>query len=439
METFLMLLAAGGCLFLAWRLRETSRIIRQLIEAARESKPLLLEERGMVARAYHLETLVRTFNDMTAEKLRISGTGREYHGQIQALLGNLREAVVMVDSSNTILSANPAFNELVKRSGDLSGRRLDALLQGAGFLEFLQETRRSGNGGRQEIQVQIEQNAFWLEISAAPLQESGGENGPYTLFVFHNITRQKKLEKMRTEFVANVSHELRTPVTIIKGFAETLLEDQAILSAEERTRFLEKIRNNSERLHSLLQDLLLLSRLESTEMVLQREKLQLGTLITEVVENWRSTQGGPEQSVAITAAPGDDWVLVDPLRISQVVTNLMENIVRHARGFQNIYIRIQPETDWVHLVIADDGCGIPEKDLPHIFQRFYRVEKGRSRESGGTGLGLSIVKHIIVQHGGSITARSGRGEGTAIEMTLPRADIPGLKVQVAGSNRAVKD
>jgi signal transduction histidine kinase len=208
-------------------------------------------------------------------------------------------------------------------------------------------------------------------------------------------------------------------VTVIKGFAETLIEDEAILTPEEKTRFLKKIRSNSERLHNLLQDLLLLTRLESTEMVLQLEDFSTGEFLQELTESWESVLEEGGQKLILDLCPGNDCVRADPLRLSQVMTNLLENAVRHARGFTEIRISTRLQDGGVVISVADDGVGIPEKDLPHVFQRFYRVEKGRSRESGGTGLGLSIVKHIVVQHGGEIRARSGKGRGTTIEVFLP--------------------
>ena len=397
-------------------------MLGQLVDAAERPEALLLERDSALIRGYRLDRLVRAINRLVADNAKMSGTGREYHEQIQAVLGNLREAVVTLDGENVILSANPAFTDLVALERDPRGERIDAHIRGSAFLEFLQELRAGGGGHRKEMEVQIGNATCWLEVSAAPLRDKvRGPAGNDTLFVFHNITRQKKLEKMRTEFVANVSHELRTPVTVIKGFAQTLIEDEADLPAEEKRRFLEKIRNNSERLHSLLQDLLLLSRLESTEMVLQLERLRLSPFIRELAEAFRPNLDPSSQTLVLELAEGDDHVLVDPLRLSQVVNNLLDNILRHARGFSEIRVRTEVRPQGVAVAVADNGAGIPEKDLPHVFQRFYRVEKGRARESGGTGLGLSIVKHIVVQHGGQITAKSGQGRGTEIEIVFNRA------------------
>lgn len=405
--------------YLWLRLRATSRLAGELVDATRSGKPVLLDTSGIFLRGSRIEELAGEVNRLLKENASISTSGQETLVRIQTMLGNLREAVLMVDSENLIRMANPAFTDLVPVNGDPLGQRLDLYIQGEAFHEFLRDVRRGGVGRHKELPVRVDQEDRWLEVSAAPLEEGRMEPKDYTLFVFHDITRQKRLEKMRTEFVANVSHELRTPVTIIKGFAETLIEDEAILTPEERSRFLKKIRSNSERLHSLLQDLLLLTRLESTEMVLQLEDISAGGFLKELAESWESVLEEGGQRLVLDLCEGNDRIRADPLRLSQVMTNLLENAVRHARGMTEIQLSTRLKEGGVVISVTDNGAGIPEKDLPHVFQRFYRVEKGRSRESGGTGLGLSIVKHIVVQHGGEIRARSEKGKGTTIEVFLP--------------------
>lgn len=395
------------------------RLLGEIAAAGEAGQPYLIERRWDFG---VLERLVAAMNRLVQENTHISETGQGYLDQIRTTLGNLREAVVMVDAEQTIRMANPAFRELLGLKVDTTGQRLDKLLQGSGIHEFISLLREGGGARRQELEVTIQQKRRWLEVSAAPLPESPRAEGIFTLYVFHDITRQKGLEKMRTEFVANASHELRTPVTIIKGFADTLVEDDGTLEGEERLRFLNKIRHHADRLHVLLQDLLLLSRLESAESLLQREPLSLSALVEETAEAWKVCLN-KEQRLRYAFSATDDTVMADALRISQVVMNLLENVTRHARGFTEIELATEEREDSVWLRVSDNGCGIPEKDLPHIFQRFYRVDKGRSRESGGTGLGLSIVKHIVQEHGGEISATSERGKGTTVLIRLPRAEL----------------
>ncbi len=416
--SLLLTIAICLCAFLAWKLSRVKNVVNNLIQSIQHSSPSVLEEPSILTRNTGLDQLARGINNLLNERDNMSGAGQAYHSQIQALLGNLQEAVVMVDHDNTIISVNPALRELTGIEEDPTGKRLDMLVHGTAFLEFIQRVRKTGEGQLTEIKVLIGNASRWLEVSAAPLDSKPGQGSQYSLFIFHDITRQKQLEKMRSEFVANVSHELRTPVTIIKGFAETLKEDDDVLEPAEKKRFLEKIERNTERLDHLLRDLLLLARLESTESVLQLESVSLEDFLNDFVEHWTANSDmgdlkailDIEKPVAITA---------DFLRLGQVLTNLLENVRRHAKGATQVRISTRISGEFLVLAIEDNGAGIPEKDLPHIFQRFFRVDKGRSRESGGTGLGLAIVKHIVAQHGGEIRARSQEGEGTCVEVLLP--------------------
>lgn len=406
------------CAFLFWKLRRVKRVVKNLIQSIESTSPTVFEEPSILTRNTGLDQLTKVINDLISERETMSGAGQAYHSQIQALLGNLREAVVMVDRDNTIISVNSALRELAGIENDPKGKRLDMLIHGTEFLEFIQQVQRTGLGQLTEIKALIGSTSRWLEISASPMDSKTGQGSQYTLFIFQDVTRQKQLEKMRSEFVANVSHELRTPVTIIKGFAETLKEDDHVLEPEEKKRFLEKIERNTERLDHLLRDLLLLARLESTDSILQLESVSLEEFLRDFVEHWKATpnMGNLETILDIEGAV---TITVDPLRMSQVLTNLLENVRKHAKGATQVRISTRISDETLILGIEDNGIGIPEKDLPHIFQRFFRVEKGRSRESGGTGLGLAIVKHIVAQHGGEIRARSQKGEGTCIEVLLP--------------------
>ncbi len=410
-------IAAILCVYLGWKLWQSRHYIRELARSAKASEPFIVPEKSLFGRDASLDELAGQVNAMLAEQVTMTGAGQAYNAQIQALLGNLREAVVMVDEDNLIHSVNPVVMELIESGENPVGKKLDTLIQGAQFLEYLRDLRIHGPGRPKEIEARINQSSRWLEVSAAPLNGEGLNETQYTLFILHDITRQKKLEKMRTEFVANVSHELRTPITIIKGFAETLLEDEAVLDPGEKKRFLDKICKNSERLHRLVEDLMLLTRLESTELVLHLETISLQAFLTEFMENHRESRHAIP--ILRLESGGDVDITADPLRLNQVLNNLVENAYRHARGASQILLKTIVSEDVVVLTVSDDGAGIPEGDLPHIFQRFYRVEKGRSRESGGTGLGLSIVKHIVAQHGGQVRAESTEGKGTCITITLP--------------------
>jgi signal transduction histidine kinase len=228
-------------------------------------------------------------------------------------------------------------------------------------------------------------------------------------------------DNSRRDFVANVSHELRTPVAIVKGFAETLDDSYDELSGKKRREFIGKIRKNSDRLCSLVGDLLYLAELESPSHALRPEPSSLSVVVRTVVDRLGERLDLNTQRIRLELAEERKPMSFDPLKVECVVENLLSNALRYARDSSVITIRTIFDEDpkVIRCEVQDDGCGIPEKDVPHLFERFYRVDKGRSRESGGTGLGLSIVKHIVELHGGTVSVRSKLGEGTTFSFSLP--------------------
>jgi two-component system phosphate regulon sensor histidine kinase PhoR len=274
---------------------------------------------------------------------------------------------------------------------------------------------------QQEVSVERQGEVLWFEVSCAEVRGVSAQDAKSTLLVLHDITRLKSLEVVRRDFVANVSHELRTPLTIIKGFAETLVEDHATLPVETRARFLDKIVNNAQRLHVLVEDLLELSRLESQSEQIQPAVQSLQQLLEEMLEPYRLRLNPEGQVLKLDFDERVGEFAFDRFRIQQVFDNLIENGFRYAPDFTllAVSVRYDDANDLIQCTVADDGPGIPAKDAPHIFERFYRVDKGRSRDSGGTGLGLSIIKHIVQQHGGSVSVESEAGQGAAFHFSLP--------------------
>ena len=227
--------------------------------------------------------------------------------------------------------------------------------------------------------------------------------------------------EVRKDFVANVSHELRTPVAIVKGFAETLDDSYDELSGKKRREFIGKIRKNSDRLCSLVEDLLHLAELESPSHTLRPEPSSLSVVVRTVADRLGEGLDLNTHRIRLELAEERKSMSFDPLKVECVVENLLSNALRYARDSSEIIIRtiFDEELKWVRCEVQDDGCGISEKDLPHLFERFYSVDKGRSRNHGGTGLGLSIVKHIVELHGGEVSVQSELDEGTTFSFSLP--------------------
>ena len=227
--------------------------------------------------------------------------------------------------------------------------------------------------------------------------------------------------EVRKDFMANVSHELRTPVAIIKGFAETLDDTYDELSGKKRREFIGKIRKNSDRLCSLVEDLLHLAELESPSHTLRPEPSSLSVVVRTVADRLGEGLDLNTQGIRLELAEERKSMSFDPLMVECVVENLLSNALRYARDSSEIIVRtfFDEELKWVRCEVQDDGCGISEKDLPHLFERFFRVNKGRSRNNGGTGLGLSIVKHIVELHGGEVSVQSELDQGTTFSFSLP--------------------
>lgn len=345
--------------------------------------------------------------------------------QLEGALEHLREAVLIVTRGNSIVVANESARRLLAAGKSIQGRRLEQILRSADFLDYVGELKSGHPLERREVEITRGRSTVWLEASGSPIRTLDSAEQGLTILVLHDITRLKELEKLRKDFVANVSHELKTPLTVIKGFSETLAEDYDSLPAESRKRFFQKILSNVERLNVLIEDLLTLSRLESGPGKIQRTAHHLPTLVREVIENFESRLIAGKQTFQIEIEPGVEFAHIDPVRVAQAFENLIDNAFRYATHFTRITVdlRFAENRNYIRCSVSDDGIGIPPKDLPHIFERFYRVDKGRSRERGGTGLGLSIVKHIVLLHTGEVHAESEPGKGATISFTLPVASV----------------
>jgi two-component system phosphate regulon sensor histidine kinase PhoR len=239
--------------------------------------------------------------------------------------------------------------------------------------------------------------------------------------VFHDISDLKKLEKIRTDFVANVSHELRTPVSVIKGYAEALIIDGQGIDREKIARFSKIIHNHAERLTSLISDLLTLSQLESGKLELNLQPVTIQGAVNRARNLLESKAADKEISINQHISHGSTQVLVDLGRLEQVLINLLDNAIKYTLLHGSVTISTEDIGSMIKVSVTDTGIGIPAKDLPRIFERFYRVDAARSREIGGTGLGLSIVKHIVQAHGGTVSVESIQGKGSTFSFTIRKA------------------
>ena len=332
-----------------------------------------------------------------------------------ALFDSMVEGLLLLGKDGRIQLANHAFSSLLGVTGDVQGRTIMEALRLHELSGLVEKVARGEQVLGYELRVSGMAERF-LEVSAAAISDGhGGSRG--TILVFHDVTRLKQLERTRQEFVANVSHELRTPLSLIKGYVETLL-DGAKDNREVAKKFLQTIQRNSERLQLLIEDLLTISELESGRIKMNLQSVSLRTLVDRVFEDLK-TRATTRRIVLANEIP-ELQVRCDADRLQQVLGNLVDNAIKYGRTEGRVAVRGQKiNGGGVEVRVQDDGPGIPAESLERVFERFYRVDKARSREQGGTGLGLSIVKHIVQSHGGRVWAKSEVGKGATFYFTLP--------------------
>jgi two-component system phosphate regulon sensor histidine kinase PhoR len=342
-------------------------------------------------------------------------TAQQTQTQQEALFNSMVEGLLLLDQGGRITLANHAFSRLFGITTEVRGKTIMEtvrLHELAELVEFLGAQKRVLG---YEIKT-ADPTERWLQINGAAIFNPDNERHG-TILVFHDLTRLKQLESARKDFVANVSHELRTPLSLIKGYVETLL-DGAKDNPEVAAKFLRTIDRNSERLKLLIEDLLTISELESGRMKMNLQAVSLRPVIDKVFADLKARADGRRMILVDEAS--DLKVHADGNRLEQVLGNLVDNAIKYGREQGTVRVGARSvEQEQVEIVVQDDGPGIPAEALERVFERFYRIDKARSREQGGTGLGLSIVKHIVQSHGGRAWAKSELGNGAAFYFTLP--------------------
>lgn len=401
------------------RLRLHREALRRLGQSLARRQTFLGEEEPGVL-GLEFQQLRGIANDLVTGYNRLSQFSNSQLAQIDTTLGSLKEAVMVLDEQNRIVLANGALHAIFPRSRGVPQQRLELVMESRQFLDYVNAVRAGDAPPQQEVEFTDDGASLWVEATGALIPAIDQAAGTWALFVLHDVTRQKKLEGLRREFVANVSHELRTPLSVIKGYVETLVDGHRAMPLEDREQFLLTIQRHTERLNSILEDLLTLSRLESSNPGLKLEPTNLAALITSVVDDVRRRPAAAGHELVLQLDPGVGELALDTLKISQVLENLIDNALKYTPRGATVEVHARPVDSGVEVCVRDNGPGIPAEDITRIFERFYRVDKGRSREKGGTGLGLSIVKHIVQLHGGRVWAESEPGKGAAFFLRIPR-------------------
>lgn len=370
-----------------------------------------------------LGMLAHSLDGMAARLGGLVGRANLESAQREAILASMVEGVLAVDEKLRITFSNHSFAKVIGADAPIPDRKpLQEVVRNPALTNLLEDVLSRGEPLQRRLVLVVsgrEERTF--EVQAAPLASLPGPSGRGAIAVLYDITHLERLERVRKDFVANVSHELRTPLTAIRGYAETLLEG-GLEDPENRRRFTEIIKTHAIRLGNITSDLLTLSDLESGRPGPPPEPISVQALVDSSLRSVASAA----RLAGIRLVRGqvqDAEVLGNRTHLEQVLVNLLDNGVKFNRPSGEVRIDASRGPNGrVTITVEDTGIGIPSEHLPRIFERFYRVDKARSREAGGTGLGLSIVKHIVERMNGAVTAESELGVGSKFTVTLPRAD-----------------
>ncbi|MEW6193006.1 MAG: two-component system histidine kinase PnpS [Bacillota bacterium] len=403
---------------LVWRLinRQVIRPLRNLVSVAEEltrfegeKRPAHADEIGRLTSSVNLLAgqLKETFNILRREKV-----------WMEAILANLNEVVLALDASGRVLLTNlPLLNFFGVDPAEAQGKNILEVIRHHELEKLVRQVLATGTAVRQELKFLTPQpRTFTVRLTPITTPE-----GPGVVVVLRDVTEQRRLEQLRSEFVANVSHELRTPLTAIRGFVETL-RDGAIEDPATASEFLKIIESETGRLEKLVEDLLDLSRLEDRRTVLVRQEVRLDEVVARVLPVFEKRAREQGLKLLVDLPPDLPAVLGDPELLGQVFANLIDNALKFTPTGE-VRVKAVASPGWIRVDVEDTGIGIPKDSLPRIFERFYRVDKARSRASGGTGLGLAIVKHIVEAHGGKVSVDSELGKGSRFSFYLPVIEV----------------
>jgi len=358
-----------------------------------------------------LATLARALDRLDQERRRRIAEVEAERDHLGATVASMTEGVLVVDTAGAPQLANPALRRLLGVPSTADTPDLLDLAREPRLVDLISSVLESGEPAAVEIE-RLEPTPRTLALLGSPLAGNGG-----VVVLARDLTESERLNQMRRDFVANVSHELKTPLAAIRGFAETLV-DGAVAERDTALRFSQRILDQCHRLGELLDDLLTLSRLESSEPIRARERVALGALAEEAIE--LVTPRAEAKGVRLRLeAPAGIEIAGDAEGLVRLLANLLDNAVKYNREGGVVSLRLDRRGDEALLEVADSGIGIAPTHLPRIFERFYRVDKGRAREEGGTGLGLAIVKHVAQAHGGRVEVESELGSGSTFRVFLP--------------------
>jgi len=413
----IILLAALFSIFMFQRL---TRPIKELQQGAVQFAGGQLDTRLPITDTEEIAILAESMNHMAEQLDRRIHTIMEQRNEKETILSSMSEGVLALDTDENIVSLNRAAADLLQlKSDEAIGKSIHEIVRVADLHEFTDRVTESTETAEMEIILPGSIERF-IQVHGTALNDSSG-NRIGLVLVLNDITRLKKLENIRRDFVANVSHELKTPITAIIGSAETLL-DNISDNAEDPRRFLKMIARHANRLNILVEDLLALTRLESESAGgdIKKSPVNIAKVIDGAVQACHEKITAKKIKMEISC--GSDLIAnINSFQLEQAIINLIDNAVKYSEPESDVTIEVTRSESEIIIAVKDHGSGIDARHLPRIFERFYRVDKARSREVGGTGLGLAIVKHVALAHGGQVSVDSIPGKGSTFRIHIPKS------------------
>ena len=425
--TFLLGILAG---YLWIQYRYSKQILLEILHSIKSGSSLILERPNLLNKKFPI-TLCQNVLDQNAKRISQLEEERTHRSHnFNEILGGMLDGALILNQDHIVTFANVTANHHFAPGNSMVGRRLEAFVESFEVLEALDRLESGKKAEKTEFVYQAKGSSKVFEVTTGMLSAIRPADKDVFLLLFRDITEIKRAELMRKDFVANASHELRTPTTMIRGFAETLVED-SLLPEDQRISFLEKIARNSIRLQALVDDLLSLSELEGSDGAVNPTNNKLSDVIRSIDLYLQEKPYVDTEKLKLSLAEEKESFPFDAIKLSLAIGNLVDNAFKYAGDFSEILVstKISKDGNYITCTVSDDGNGIPPEDLERIFERFYVVDKGRSREKGGTGLGLSIVKHIVEAHDGQVEARSKPGQGSTFRIILPRSPIQRIQKQ----------
>ncbi len=402
-------------LFISYRLAEPIRAMERFTEKLRQGEPvgaILLNTADETKKlADNINFLVEELKD----KIRIAN---EEKSKLMTALTSMTEGVLIINAQGLIEFVSPVLGDMLSvRYEDVFGKTLMEAFRSAELQKILTEFKRTGENITREITLDMAE-AVILNVSVSAVH--GYPQEDKTMIVFHDVTRLKKLEKVKEDFVANVTHEIRTPLTAIIGYLETI-KNGAIVNIDETKKFVDIILNQAERLNRLVEDLLTLSHIELKELKFNFENVSINAAITNVISLVETKAKEKKITIHNNVRENFPMIRADKDKLTQIFVNILDNAVKFTPESGRITIAAKEADAYTAVSISDTGIGVPRDEIQRLGERFYRVDRSRSRDLGGTGLGLSIVKHLMIAHGGRMEIESELGRGTFGVFVVPLA------------------